>query len=300
MNDRATRSAWRLALRTYRAHPGQCLGFVLVQFALRLIVLLPLLFLLVTDPAHRWMRELAWLCVPAFVFIVLPARQSAAFAMKRLLAGEGDLFAPDLLCCGASYGLRLWRGLKRLLLMLPWCVPLAAGVLYAGIRMNGTIAGETDGLSLIVAIGDLGGGNTVRGALMLAAAFALLLLILLTGLAFYSGARHEEAWGSRRIVLMRNRMRTIGVWFAGLALLLPFAAALAYLLYHYARSDDLMNFAANMLTMLVQGQLPLPGRHALAALAAVAVLLLPVIPLRSLLSASRVALLHRPDSGAAQ
>ena len=51
--------------------------------------------------------------------------------------------------------------------------------------------------------------------------------------------------------------------------------------------------------MLVQGQLPLPGRHALAALAAVAVLLLPVIPLRSLLSASRVALLHRPDSGAA-
>ena len=61
-----------------------------------------------------------------------------------------------------------------------------------------------------------------------------------------------------------------------------------------------MNFAANMLTMLVQGQLPLPGRHALAALAAVAVLLLPMIPLRSLLSASRVALLHRPDSGAAQ
>lgn len=284
------RSAWQLALKTYRENPGQCVGFILVQFALRLAVLLPLLFLLANRDGERWMRWLVWLWVPAFIFIVLPARQSAAFAMKRLLDGEGRLFAPDLLSCDGCYRTRLLNGLKTLPLTLPWFLPLAAGCFYAILNLNGTQAGKTDGLTLMVNITNLGRGDPVRGAVMVAAIFLLLLFIGLAGLGFQSGRRHENARDSKPA--LRGRGRTVLLWFSGLLLVVPFAAVLAFLLYRYAKSSDLATFATDMLSMLASGQLPLPGRHALAAVAALAALLLPVIPLKSLLTAARVAILH--------
>ncbi len=288
----AKKSAWRMALQAYRGHWSQCMGFILVQFALRLMVLTPLLFLLANGEGERWLRWLVWLCVPAFVFIVLPARQSAAFAMKRLLTGEGRLFAPDLLCCGGGYWQRLRNGLISLPLMLAWCAPLIAGFVYAVRTMNGNQAGESDGLTQINNLIRLGNGDPVRGALYVAAVFLLMVLCAMAGFAFHSAARHERAWGRKAVVAFRSRMGTVGVWFAGLALFVPYAVVLAYLFYHYARNPDIMTFAADMLAMLNRGQLPLPGKHALAALAATAVLLLPLIPLKSLLTAARVAILH--------
>ena len=268
---RALKEAWAL----YRAHPGDMFLFMLLQIAIRLIALCPLLFLFAPG-----LRFCALLCVPLWVLIVLPARQRAAEVMQTAIRG-GSIFAKRLLI-GPDWGKHVLQGVKMTLFLLLWLLPFlaaAAVIVYC-------YTGPVDVTIPLKWIKDsLGGGDLMNGIVPFALIFLSTLIPFVVGLAFHSGRRHERALSDRRF--LRRRHGVMAAWFAGLITLLPFLAATAFTLVRYLMS--VLNAVVTMFNNFEDKvTLPDPGSQALLVAGAFVVLLLPLLPLKSLITACYV------------
>ena len=263
--------AFRNAGRAYFGHFASSMGFLLVELCLTLICLAPLLFL--------FEKELKWgalLVLPLWVLILLPVRMNAAAAMREALRG-GSLFTRTL---GdfSGYGSKLICGFKRLLFLLLWSLP----ALFMAWQIWEHITGEMDGFTLMRMIrSDFGGGELFRGVLVIAGIVLVTLLLVLLGCAFHSGARH--AWAQGRPELIRGHHgKLIGTWFCALLSVLPLLAAIILIAIRYAP-------VLGDLNGLFMGTADLPStRGSLIILGAGALLTIPLLPLRSLITAAYV------------
>ncbi len=254
------------SLHLYKRNlPQLCLA-LLVELILRAMALTPLL--LCTDKA---LAPLSWLSIPLYLLIVLPARQNYALALQDMMAG-GSVFSLRLID-PQDYWKKLWRGLKSTVCILLWSSVTIAGVwlLYAAIM------GLVDFITLMGIFKSIG-GNVVDGVMLVAAAVVASCLLIMLGCAVHSGTRHAIAMGERRL-MKGNRLRLIGLWFVGVLLVVPFAAVVA---------ATLSDYAMTLIAALKQLKLPsfaLSGRQAAMLIGGTVLLLLPVLPLKSLLPA---------------
>ncbi len=253
-------------LQLYKKNFPQLMLALLVELVLRLIALSPALFL--TDKA---LAPLAYLAIPLYVLIVLPARQNYALALQEMLRG-GSVFSLQLIST-RDYGKKLWRGVKGMLRMLVWSALTIAGVslLYAAVM------GMVDFITLMRIFSAIG-GNVMDGVMIVAGAVAASMLLILLGCAVHSGARHAIAMGDKKL-LKGSRLRLTALWFLGLVLVVPFVAVVIAIFGGYV--GTLINALKNM-------QMPSIALNAkqMAALIGGAILLLcPVLPLKNLLPA---------------
>ncbi len=267
------REAWRQAWQVYRAQWPEMMVLALVRLAMDLISAAPLLLMIANET-----RPFALLCLPLIVLLVLPLRQSAADALQRALNGEKNFAA--CLAWQRDYQQKLLRGIKQTLLMLLWAAPFLAVTSWAAWLYSAEgVQGETDAVTLMLKVSSLGGGDLLRGAAVAVGLYALTLLPLLCGLAFHSGTRHAWALGDRSI-LAGHRGGVMRLWLTELVVFVPFLLALLLLLAGYmpALVAAFKTFAFDTL--------PSPKRLALEAFAASLVLLLPLLPLRALVTAA--------------
>ena len=290
--------AWRL----YRGHFGQALMFVLCQIVIRLMALTPCLFLLMKG-CEAW----ALLTVPLFILLVIPARRNAAAVCRQFLSG-GDLFSPELLFGRQGYLWALMSGLRTAVFVLIWALPLIGVSVFLYVRYLGSagVQGDNDVFTLANRLAELGGGNLGRGLITAAGALAGLVLLLVAGLAFHSGARHDWAHGGCKIRGARARGGVLGSWLLGMLLFLPFAIVLLLVGWDFLRTllgGVLFSLSANMghetktLSQEAQNQLTeavqsagtaAGGWHVWTAVGAFVLLVLPLIPLKTLFTAAWV------------
>ncbi len=261
-------SAVKKSLALYKKNFGSLFLALLVEAVLRCIALCPLLFL-----ADKALAPLAWLAIPAYLLIVLPARQNYALALQDMIHG-GSVFSLQLLSV-KDYGVKLWRGVMGMLKILLWSVPAIAGVagLYVGFM------GAVDFITFMSFFKDLGGSvpDGVVKALMIVGGASLLTLL---GCAVHSGARHAFAMGDKK-ALKGRRMGLILMWVLGAALFVPYIAVAVY-----ALGDFLRNVIASLKALDLDGlTLALNMKQMLLLVGGAVLLVLPALPLRSLLPA---------------
>lgn len=264
------RNAWSQALRQCRGRYGDLFAGMLVEVALRLMALAPLLSLLAPKGS-----SLRWLCLltPAlYLLFILPLRFSMAQAMGDFLKG-GRFCSPRLVSLG-RYGQKLGQGLKNGLFLLLWALPLGAGLGFAAYMFMG--GGGIDALTLVRMImkaGALIGGSTLEGLLLICAALAALTLPLAYGLCRMSSQRYLWAAGADARALRGGRWQQLGWGLVSLLLLAPFVGVLGYLVFNLA------------LTFVKTFKLPAVMPAVLWAAGAFALLYLPLLPFRRLLTA---------------
>jgi hypothetical protein len=254
------------SLRLYKKNFGPLCLTLLVQLVLRAIALSPVLFL-----ADKALAPLAFIAIPLYILIVLPARQNYAIALQDMLDG-GSVFTPQLISV-KDYWRKLFRGAKGMICMLLWSAVTITGVglLYAAVR------GLVDFITLMRIFSSIG-GNVMDGVMIVASAVAASCLLIVLGCAVHSGSRHAIALGNKK--LMRgNRLRLTALWFLGCILVLPFAAVVVYALGDYALSlvRELKNLKLPAFTLSV--------KQAALLIGGAAVLLFPALPLKNLLPA---------------
>ena len=262
--------AFRRAWKVWREHPGATLRFLVVELCMTLA---PLVFLLaLTDSA---LRPLAAVSALAWILWIPAVRLNAASVMQDALAG-GSLFSLKL-ADFSGYGKKLLFGLKQACCLLLWSAPLIAGLLIA----RHHISGDVDGFTLLRMIRSFGGGDVVTGVLYLGLILLGLLLLLAVGCAFHSGDRHAFVLNNPGL-LKKRRGGIMLCWLCALLAMLPLILAVAVILIRYF--PVLMD-----LNGLVYGTVKLPStRGTLIILAVGAVLTLPFLPLRSLITAAFV------------
>ena len=254
------------SLRLYKKNFGPLCLTLLVQLVLRAIALSPVLFL-----ADKALAPLAFIAIPLYILIVLPARQNYAIALQNMLDG-GSVFTPQLISV-KDYWRKLFRGVKGMICMLLWSAVTITGVglLYAAVR------GLVDFITLMRIFSSIG-GNVMDGVMIVAGAVAASCLLIVLGCAVHSGSRHAIALGNKK--LMRgNRLRLTALWFMGCVLVLPFAAVVVYALGDYALSlvRELKNLKLPAFTLSV--------KQAALLIGGAVVLLFPALPLKNLLPA---------------
>ena len=245
--------------------------FLLIEACLTMICLAPLL-LLTRDSMSAW----AWLCLPLWMFIMLPARVNAAKDMRGALAGDG--LGSSMLIETKEYGGKLLYGLKRVFFLLLWGSPLIA--FYIIFRIH--FSGEIDSFTVLRMIrNDLGGGDQIRGIWMLVLMVIGALLVLMIGCAFHSGARHAFSHGQPKAV-QDHHGRIFLSWLASLLTVLPIVIAIVIVIFRYLP-------AIRDLNGLLMGTVNLPAtKGTILILALWALLTLPLLPLRSLFPAAFV------------
>ncbi|MBQ8201411.1 MAG: hypothetical protein IJZ74_06560 [Clostridia bacterium] len=259
----------RESLKLYRKNWTDLLLALLLELVLRAMCLTPVVFL-----ASPSLAALAWLCVPMYIFIALPARQNYALALQDMMDG-GRVFSLRLVST-KDYGRKLLRGLIGTGKMLLWSALSIAGVSAMLAIYNGVV----DGFSALRLFSQLGGGSTTDGVMMAVGAIAATCILPVIGCAVHSGVRHAEALGNRKLVKSRHGALA-ALWVLGLALLIPFAAVLLITMGNWA-----LAFIAQIKTSLLTGLVIEPlGARAYVLAAAVLVLLLPVLPLKNMLPA---------------
>ena len=254
------------SLRLYKKNFGPLCLTLLVQLVLRAIALSPVLFL-----ADKALAPLAFIAIPLYILIVLPARQNYAIALQNMLDG-GSVFTPQLISV-KDYWRKLFRGVKGMICMLLWSAVTITGVglLYAAVR------GLVDFITLMRIFSSIG-GNVMDGVMIVAGAVAASCLLIVLGCAVHSGSRHAIALGNKK--LMRgNRLRLTALWFLGCILVLPFAAVVVYALGDYALTlvRELKNLKLPAFTLSV--------KQAALLIGGAVVLLFPALPLKNLLPA---------------
>jgi len=254
------------SLRLYKNNFGPLCLALLVQIVLRAIALSPMLFL-----ADKALAPLAYLAIPLYILIALPARQNYAIALQDMMDG-GSVFTLQLIST-KDYWKKLWRGVKGMICMLLWSALTIAGVglLYAAVR------GLVDFITLMRIFSAIG-GNVMDGVMIVAGAVAASCLLIVLGCAVHSGSRHAIALGDKKL-LRGNRLRLTALWFLGCVLVIPFAAIVVYALGDYALSlvRELKNLKLSAFTLSV--------KQAALLIGGAAVLLFPVLPLKNLLPA---------------
>jgi hypothetical protein len=245
--------------------------FLLTEACLTLICLAPLLFL-----TNGRLAAGALLCVPLWLLMMLPARMNAAAAMRDGLRG-GDLGGRRLIETD-GYGRKLAFGLKRLLFLALWGSPLIA----LGIVFRIHFSGEVDSFTVLRMIkNDLGGGDQMRGILVLVLVTLAALLLLALGCAFHSGARHAFAQGDRELV-RGHHGRIVLCWLSSLLSILPLLIAVAAVILRYIPVLTDLNGL-----LMKTAELP-STKGTLVILGIGALLTLPLLPLRSLIPAAFV------------
>lgn len=257
------------SLRLYRKNLPDLLLALLLELALRGICLAPMLFL-----AAEGLQWLAWLCVPMYLLIALPARENYALALQDMQQG-GRVLSTQLVC-PENYLKKLLRGLKGTLLMLLWAALPIAGVVAALMAYNGAV----DFFTLLRILDQVGGGSSTAGIFRCAGVIAATFVLPLIGCAVHSGARHAIALGSRKL-LRGHRGKLALLWVIGLVTLVPFMAVLLGCMGEYV-----IAFVSQLKNSLTSGIVfePLGVRPLIVAAAAV-VLLLPLLPLKNMLPA---------------
>lgn len=254
------------SLRLYKKNfPQLCLA-LLVEVVLRAIALSPVLFL-----ADKALAPLAYLAIPLYLLIVLPARQNYALALQDMMNG-GSVFSLQLIST-KDYWKKLLRGLKGMLCILLWSALTIGGVslLYAAIM------GLVDFITLMRIFSAIG-GNVMDGVMLVAGAVAASCLLIVLGCAVHSGSRHAIAMGNKKL-LRGNRLRLTALWFVGLVLVVPFVVVVVATLGDYART---------LISALKQLQLPsfaLTVPQSAALIGGAVLLLFPALPLKNLLPA---------------
>jgi hypothetical protein len=262
--------AFRQAFRVYPGKGADGFRFLLVEFCMTAACFTPLLFL--TLKGAEW---LALLCIPFYVLLMFWARVNAAAAMQDALGG-GRLFGPRL-TEGAGYGRKLGYGLSRALYLILWGAPLIAAAIYAWDQY----AGKTDALTLLRAIKAFGGGQLMQGGIYLLLIAIGLILLLLFGIAWHSGDRHAFVLGDKKL-MKGHHWGAVGCWICALITILPMLIALGILIARYAP-------ILSALDELLMGEAKLPDtKTTLIILAVGSVLTVPLMPLRSLVTAAWV------------
>lgn len=264
------RNAFRNAFQVFFGKPGAAVKFWMMEACLTLAALTPLLFL-----TSGSLRLLALLAVPFWLLLMLPARVNAAGAMQDALEG-GSLFSSRLGDM-TGYGRKLLYGLKRCVLLLCWSAPLIASLVVAWKH----ISGNMDGFTLMRLVKDFGGGDLMTGVGYLALILVGTLLLLCIGIGFHSGDRHVLVLEQPKL-LRKHRIGVLGCWFCSLIILLPILVALGIVIARYL--PVLTN-----LSSLLMGEAKLPSTRVTVIILAVGfVLTLPLLPLRSLVTAAYV------------
>ncbi|MBQ8073608.1 MAG: hypothetical protein IJ231_07590 [Clostridia bacterium] len=265
--SKALRDAWK----AYTASFSGTLCFLVVEACLTLICLAPCLLL--TQPRLVWGAVLSPVL---FIFLLLPARMNAAKTMREALRG-GSLGSRALVET-EGYGAKLACGLKRAGFLLLWGAPLIALLCVCWTHY----AGDMDSFTVLRLIkNELGGGDQMRGILVLVLMLLAALLTLTLGCAFHSGARHAFARGDLSVV-RGHHGRILLSWLASLLAILPLVIALIIVICRYAP-------ALSDLNGLLMGLVKLPStRETILILVIGAALTLPLLPLRSLIPAAFV------------
>ena len=263
-------AAFRDAYRVYSGHFGATLKFLVVEGCMTLAAFTPLLFL--TNAKLHW---LALLAVPFYLLLVLWARVNAAAAMRDSLKG-GSLFSYQL-ADPSGYGKKLIYGLKQALKLLVWGAPLIAALVIAKIH----VSGKMDGFTLMRMIKSFGGEDFMTGVLYLALIFLATVIVLAIGCAFHSGDRHVFVRDDRKL-LKGHHGKLMLCWLCALVTLLPLIIAVVIVVLRYL--PLLSNLAA-----VLSKTMSLPDtRTTVIILGIGAVLTLPLLPLRSLITAAFV------------
>ena len=264
--------AFRKAFQTVSAQKGGTLKFLAAEGALTLMCLAPLLFLTQRGP----LKYLSALSALLWLLVKIPARVNSAAAMQDAVAG-GWLFTlrladPD------RYLKKVLYGLTRLGMLVIWSAPLIAALLYAWEQYAGT----EDGLTVLNMVYEFGGRDTKTGAVYVLLIFAALVLLALLGAGFHSGDRHALALEQKGL-LKRKRLKVLRCRICSLAFLLPLIIAVIVTALRYA---PLLNDLSGVMT----GDVPKPSTQtSLIILGIGGLLTVPLIPLRSMVTAAFVA-----------
>jgi len=260
-------NAWQQALKQAKGRYADLLAGSLVQAALRLLALCPLLGLLA--PRTSPLKYLAALTPLAIVFVIFPLRASMAEAMADFMAG--GKFCTKKLVSFDRYAEKLKNALGHAGLVLLWALPLMAALGYLAFAFVG--GGEIDALTalrFVGGIGDLVGGSFMEGIVLMVLALIVLALPMCYGLCRLSSCRHLWALKAPVSVLNGARIRQVGLGLVNTLLLLPLFALAAWVGLDIVKAF-LDSFSFPSMTKYV---------YILAAGAAV--LYLPLLPLRKL------------------
>ncbi len=277
----------RDSVRVYARNFVDLMLAFFLQAMLRAMCLTPLLFLL-----SEQLGFLAWLCVPMYALIVLPARQNYALAMQDMLHG-GRVFSTRLIST-ERYLFKLWRGAIGVMKAALWLVlpALAVTVMYQIYKGEGALSSavmslwgitERDGFSAMRWF-RLFGSDTIDGLknllLMVAALFALPVI----GCMVHIGARHAVALEDKSL-LRGQRLKLWVIWALSLLLFLPFMAVLGVTL-----GSNLKAFISGFGEMFLSKSFNIPelGEKLYLIAAAFVVLFLPMVPLKQLMPAVAV------------
>ena len=262
--------AFRDAFRTCFRRPADTLKLILTEASLTLICLSPLLLL--TDSALKWGALAA---LPMWILIMFPARINAAAAMQNALGG-GSLFCREL-CSPLDYRKKVGFSLVRMLLLAVWASPLAAALVYAWHHYTGGV----DAFTLLNMVKQFGGGDVVTGVKYLALILLGTVAVLMIGVAFHSGARHAYVLGDRKRVRGHWPI-LLCAWGLALVTMLPLWVSLGVIVERYRP-------LISELSGVVNGTTKIPStRTTLLILAAGCALTVPLLPVRSLVTASVV------------
>ena len=263
--------AFRTAFRTVSEQKAETAKFLAAEGALALMCLAPLLFLAEKGP----LKYLAALALPLWLLVMVPARLNAAAAMQDSL-GNGKIFSMRLADPGV-YGQKVLYGLSRMALLVLWSVPLIAALIFAWDKYDG----DTDGLTVMNMIYEFGGQDMKTGVIYLLLILLALTVLAALGMGFHSGDRHAWVLGEKGLLRMK-RPKVLLVRICSLVFLLPLIAAAVIAAARYV---PLLNDVSGVMS----GNVPLPStRTTLVILGIGAALTLPLVPLRSMVTAAYV------------
>ena len=247
------------AFRVYTGHFGATVKFLITEACITLAAVTPLLFL---SDSSLMIGTL--LVIPFWILLVFWARVNAAAAMRDAL-GDGSLFSYRLID-PSEYGRKLVFGLKRMIMLLFWSIPLIACLVIAKIHYSG----DMDGFTLLRVIKEFGGGIFIAAVLLVA-----------FGCAFHSGDRHAFVRNNPKLV-RGHHGKIVLCWICSLLTILPMIIAIAVVIVRYLP-------VLKDLNGVVMNTVSLPStKVTLMILAVGAVLTIPFLPLRSLIPAAYV------------
>ena len=278
------KTAFRDALRTAAAQPAALVKFLLTEACVIVICLTPLLLL--TEKMPLWIP--AALAAVCWFLLMNPARVNAAAAMQDSL-GNGSVFSMRLADPSRWFS-KVRHGVLRAAFLACWSVPLAAGLGYAYRFYKGT--DDISGPETLHMVQDFGNGDVRLGIKYLLLILGGLILILMIGFAFHSGARHALALGRPRLVNGHRGKIALGWFCSVIVFMLPLWIALGIVI---SRFMPMLNDPRGIFTVIQT----LHVRPLLLILGAGTLLTLPLIPVRSLMIAAMVHQLKDREESAA-
>ncbi|MHC1786005.1 MAG: hypothetical protein AB9880_02930 [Christensenellales bacterium] len=222
-----------VAGRVCASHPGRYVLMTLGQLLLRALALSPLIYAALTKsffgaPQAHIMGIALLACLPLFLLLVLPMRYYLGGILSGWLGYEGPHPRLD------DYPRWLGQNLGRMVLVLPWLLPLAGylGAFYY--YMN--ISDFPSFFLMIKSVGGLVGGDYLHGVVLLMLLLLVCLLLALWGWhrqmpLFYLPLRplREDARRLRRLHRAKPRLLRRASILNLLIVLPPLLATLAVL-----------------------------------------------------------------------